>query len=167
MKMCASINCEETKPQPELNFGKGSKFKDGLNCYCKKCANRINRKKWNSKSSVAKQKVMNKIAIWQRKNKNKLKAWNRKGILKRYNLTLDQFRAMEVAQNNKCGICGMDPEFNPENGSKINFAVDHNHITGKVRGLLCRKCNHFLGLGKADEGDILFRKAIEYLGKNE
>lgn len=75
-----------------------------------------------------------------------------------YNITLEQYNEMLVAQNNVCMICK-----NSETENK-NFAVDHNHNTGKVRGLLCSACNKSLG-GFKDNVNIL-QNAIEYLKKD-
>ena len=61
------------------------------------------------------------------------------------------------SKNNKCAICGR--EFN----DKLKAFVDHDHITNKVRGLLCTHCNTLLGMSK-DSIEIL-NKAIEYLQK--
>lgn len=59
-------------------------------------------------------------------------------------------------QGGKCGICEKPP---PVPGA--SFAVDHNHTTGKVRGVLCASCNAMLGHAK-DDITILVR-GIRYL----
>lgn len=64
---------------------------------------------------------------------------------------------MAEAQNNQCAICEIDVL----NTEGRRFAVDHDHITGKVRGLLCSKCN--MGLGKFNDSPELIDAAIEYL----
>ncbi len=65
---------------------------------------------------------------------------------------------MPHLQDNKCAICKKTVEEN-----KRNLAVDHNHITGKIRGLLCNTCNSALGMFKGDLGTDLLEKAINYL----
>ena len=76
----------------------------------------------------------------------------RKHLLKRlYNMTLKQYDQMFEAQNGNCAICGL-----PELMSRLS--VDHNHETGKIRGLLCRRCNSGLGWYESH-----CQKAIEYL----
>lgn len=62
------------------------------------------------------------------------------------------------AQDGRCAICG-DKETYGEGTRKL--PVDHNHTTGKVRGLLCSACN--LSIGKMKEDPVLFRKAALYL----
>ena len=63
-------------------------------------------------------------------------------------------------QNGVCKICG-DKETTSENGVTRRLAVDHCHSTGKVRGLLCGKCNKSLG-GFKDSKELLL-KVINYL----
>lgn len=74
-----------------------------------------------------------------------------------YGLSLEDYAALLHEQNYQCGIC------------KKQFTqtanVDHNHDTGKVRGLLCHNCNSLLGHAK-DNPDIL-TSAIEYLQQSE
>jgi len=55
----------------------------------------------------------------------------------RYGITLDDYEVMLVRQNGVCAICGSDKA-----GKKgQHFAVDHCHATGRIRGLLCARCN--------------------------
>ena len=61
-------------------------------------------------------------------------------------------------QGGVCYICGNPP-------GKKKLAVDHNHVTGKIRGLLCNNCNRGLGLFK-DNGKLLAR-ALIYLFAEE
>lgn len=82
----------------------------------------------------------------------------RRGNYRRmYGITIDDYERMLRAQNGQCAICGSS---NPGGGYK-NFAVDHNHTTGEVRGLLCTRCNRGLGLFKDDP--VLTQLATNYL----
>jgi hypothetical protein len=77
---------------------------------------------------------------WFQANKEKAIRYNTKSKLKnRYGMTMDEYDAMVVAQNNLCAICNQ-----PQ--SRRNLAVDHCHQTNRVRGLLCDKCNLALGM---------------------
>lgn len=76
-------------------------------------------------------------------------------LVKRYGITFEQYQQMLIFQNHKCAIC------DAPNDDKYTFAVDHCHITGKVRGLLCSHCNTALGQLK-DSVDIAI-KAASYL----
>lgn len=77
-------------------------------------------------------------------------------------MTIEQFEAMRVAQNDCCAIC-QKPEFakHAVTGETRNLAVDHNHETGATRALLCTNCNKGLGHFK-DDLDLL-KRAIAYL----
>lgn len=59
---------------------------------------------------------------------------------RRYGLTIDEYDALFEAQGGLCAICG-EPDVT---GRRV--AVDHDHVTGRVRGLLCGRCNMFVGL---------------------
>ena len=54
-------------------------------------------------------------------------------------MSLEQYNQMALAQNGVCAIC------KKENSNGIKLSVDHNHKTGKVRGLLCQRCNFVIG----------------------
>lgn len=77
-------------------------------------------------------------------------------IRNQYGITLDQYNAMLDEQDHKCAICGNEDEVE---GRKL--AIDHCHTTGKVRGLLCGKCNR--GLGLFYDNQDLLNNAIQYL----
>lgn len=80
-----------------------------------------------------------------------------------HGITKDEFLSMLEKQNNACAICSLPFSFEARGkGSQSSRpCVDHNHETGKVRGLLCSLCNTGLGSYK-DREDLLFA-AIEYL----
>lgn len=76
-----------------------------------------------------------------------------------YNITLEDCDTLFQLQGGVCAICGK-----PETSAKVsNLAVDHNHINGSIRGLLCNKCNR--GLGYFEDDITILSKAIEYLKK--
>lgn len=82
---------------------------------------------------------------------------------RKYDLTKEQFEAMWEACGGKCGIC-QNPLRLPERrqGQALDVcAIDHDHETSKVRGLLCFGCNKGLGLFK--DSTALLTKAKEYL----
>ena len=68
----------------------------------------------------------------------------------RYNISVDDYNKMLEEQNHCCKICGE----HSSNNTKNKLYVDHSHKTGKVRGLLCNKCNTALGL-LGDSIDVL------------
>ena len=84
-------------------------------------------------------------------------------LKKSYNITIEQYNEMLKKQSNCCGICKKHISETLA-AKKSNLCVDHNHDTGKVRGLLCDKCNRGIGL-LCDDIDILIN-AIEYLSQD-
>lgn len=84
----------------------------------------------------------------------------RNAFLKRtYGISLEFYKGMLVAQGGACAICGGPPT---GHGAKRGiYYVDHDHVTGKIRGLLCHGCNLVLGYAK-DRVDVLTR-SVEYL----
>ena len=82
----------------------------------------------------------------------------RKADVKRlYGMEWDDYIAMIDLQGNKCAICGTS---DPGRGH-VNLSVDHDHATGKVRGLLCHPCN--VGIGSFRDDPALLSAAIRYL----
>lgn len=71
----------------------------------------------------------------------------------KYGLTVEQYEIMCLMQNNLCAICCEEPE--------ENLHVDHDHVTGEVRGLLCNNCNN--GLGRFKDNIESLENAILYL----
>lgn len=78
-------------------------------------------------------------------------------LVRKYGVALADYERMLAAQDRVCAICGVAEE---TQHNKV-FHVDHCHATGRVRGILCRGCNHVLGHLKDDAGKL--RKAITYL----
>ena len=82
------------------------------------------------------QKNKDKIYAKQ-KDDPKYHASKRRHTLRRYGITDEVYEQMLIAQGGVCAICKTDT---PQ-GLRKYFCVDHNHVTGKVRGLLCQSCN--------------------------
>lgn len=129
-----------------------------------------NRKQKLRDCHVKHRDVRNKNArIYYKENIDKIKEHyqnNREEILekdwmraidRRYGITIEQYNEMLTKQNGGCAIC---KTFIPWSRSE-RFAIDHCHITGKVRGLLCHACNQALGMLN-DDPEIL-RKAAKYI----
>lgn len=96
-------------------------------------------------------------ARWHAKNKEREQTQARTSYLKRtHGLTITEYDEILEAQSNGCWICGKAPE---EIGKRLS--VDHDHSTGKIRGLLCVNCN--IGLGNFRDDPRLLTRAIEYL----
>lgn len=111
-KVCSK--CREIKPLTE--FHKDNGIKDGHSSWCKKCT-RENRIKY------------------QKTPRGKFTA--RKAQLKsKFNMTPADYDKIYMDQLGLCAICGTH-----QSDLKKSLAVDHNHETGKIRGLLCNRCN--------------------------
>lgn len=82
--------------------------------------------------------------------------WRRRGVI----LTVERYDEMLSEQNGCCKICGVLrlPE-------QRVLVVDHNHETGKIRGLLCHPCN--MGIGQLKDSVDILRKAILYLEESD
>ena len=79
-----------------------------------------------------------------------------------YGITIDQYALMLAAQEYKCAICGIDAEtYKKHKIIQRRFVVDHDHDTGKIRGLLCHGCNS--GIGYLKESIKSLESAICYL----
>jgi hypothetical protein len=153
IKQCTA--CKRDKPLEE--FGN---FHGRPNKQCKVCREYHN-KRWNLNTN--KEKYKRKEYYQMNKEKHHLRNF-KNAILKKYGLSVEEYNIMLSNQKNRCAICGT--EFILDR-SKSNLqllpCVDHSHQTNKVRGLLCRMCNVFLG--HIEIG--LYDKAINYLRVSE
>lgn len=75
-----------------------------------------------------------------------------------HGISLEQYNAMFAAQNGLCKGC-----YRHQSSIKLAFAVDHDHITEKIRGLLCGQCNTALGLVRENAGTL--QRLIDYLAE--
>ena len=81
-------------------------------------------------------------------------------IRHKYGLEWDRYIEMVDEQSNRCAICGRHRE-----EFKKELVVDHDHETGKVRGLLCYACNN--GIGNLQDDPDVVRRAVEYLERHK
>ena len=113
---------------------------------------------------------------YRKRNPEKIKALNakravthklengEKNLLRQYGITMKQYYVLFEGQSGLCGICNKE-EVVMRAGVRARLAVDHNHFTGVIRGLLCHRCN--AGLGLLYDDVQLLSSAIEYLYKND
>jgi hypothetical protein len=141
-KLCST--CKEVKPISDFGVNRGKPRHQ-----CKECKNKDS-KEWYSKNKERKKELSSN---YRHTKKNQ-------DLKKAYGITLDDYNNMLVEQNNQCKICMTSAD-----RLKRSLCVDHDHSTGKVRGLLCDTCNRSLGLLK-DNIDIL-KKAVQYLQEAE
>jgi hypothetical protein len=137
-KRCSK--CGDTKSAAE--FSKNKACKDGLSAWCLLC-NRENTRIWR----LANKDVVNQKARDYRqteRGKANVDKHNRANRFKRYGITEEDYQAMVADQGGVCKICGQPPS------DRMWLDIDHDHETGKVRGLLCSQCNTAIGLLRED-----------------
>lgn len=105
-------------------------------------------------------KIKDRVKRHRIEHKNEYLEINKNSRLKKiYGITLEEYKKLLSLQNNVCAIC-----FRPSD-DKRDLSVDHNHETGKIRGLLCRNCN--LGLGLLGDNKQMLLRACTYLDVND
>ena len=151
------IWCEKEKSKEEFRSRGSRNGKQQRDSHCRLCRNekerldRINNPNKHTKRYAKK--------YWSNPERARLKA--RKCQIKRdYGITYEQYISMIKRQGGACSICG-EQETVVTKGTLRKLSVDHDHVTGKIRGLLCTGCNQALGLFQ-DNIDILI-SAISYL----
>ena len=109
--------------------------------YCKPCVSIRRKTQWAS-------------------NKDHIARLNRKSRLKKeYGLSIEEYELLLKQQFGECAICRS--KTGTRKTKTRTLAVDHDHKTGKVRGLLCQPCNTVLGM--FNDNPTLFKRAIKYL----
>lgn len=120
-KRCSK--CREEKPLGA--FSKNKKSKDGYRPDCKSCRTLL----WLTyKEHTPIQQMQKELHL-----------------VRTYGITIEEYHSMLEKQQNRCSCCGQ-PETTLHYGKPLPLAVDHCHVTGAIRGLLCKSCNQALGL---------------------
>lgn len=94
------------------------------------------------------ERIIARVCAKQKQDKEKRMVYKRSWHLKRqYGVDQDDWEVLYKQQNGVCAICSC-PETHINNKTKQlqPLCVDHDHVTGKVRGLLCHRCNRAIGL---------------------
>jgi hypothetical protein len=99
---------------------------------CNVCRAKKAREMWQQDLTANRAKDSARHRVWREANPQKVQAQDRR---KRYGITAADFEQLLAKQNDECAICG----------DRTVECVDHCHVTGAVRGLLCRLCNTGLG----------------------
>ena len=81
-----------------------------------------------------------------------------------YGITEMQYHSLHTKQHGLCAICGQPETYKAKSGKIGRLAVDHDHATGAVRGLLCSRCN--FGIGYFRDSIEKLEKAIAYIKRN-
>ncbi|MBX9682128.1 MAG: endonuclease VII domain-containing protein [Gemmataceae bacterium] len=144
-KRCA--NCKEVKAVSQF-CRMGARYQP----YCCDCQKANSAKKRMALKEAGLLQEHDSRDYWTRRRWSKLKA--------KYGITKDQYLEMHASQDGKCAICGRS-EQQFWRGERLQLCVDHCHKTGKIRGLLCKRCN--IGLGHLDDSVDFLNNAITYL----
>ena len=156
------IKCGDDKPHTAENFRACEEIRNGAPYHYIK-------KKCRSCEHIARVEYGKKHADRQNRNRrmapNKFANYRKHNLKKAYGLTVEQYDVLLESQGGKCAICRADNNGIAVSGRQIHFAVDHDHNTGRVRGLLCTKCNH--GLGEFRDNVERLHAAIQYLERHK
>lgn len=159
-KTCS--HCREVKPLDQ--FHRNRTTPDGHTYHCKSCESAKARRRYVE----GKDKILERNRQWREtnrerdlenkrqrylKNRDRAAELGRSNRLKRYGLTETDYIALLDAQGGRCAICS--------GASSARLAVDHDHDTGVVRGLLCGNCNR--GIGYLRDSVEILRAAVAYL----
>lgn len=145
-KSCA--RCGESKPLEE--FHKRATAKYGRGSYCYPCA----REQSSEASRRIKADPDRRLA-----REEYLRVYRRRTHLARfYGMTEQEYDAMLLQQGGCCAVCSRVPA--------DRLAVDHDHITGAIRGLLCTQCNTLLGMANDDVDRLMAAAAYLLASRN-
>jgi hypothetical protein len=161
-------DCSEKKPLDQFPLRNGKP-----DTWCLACRKIYQQKSWAKRREHHsewrknwyknnRQEHLNKCRErYQKRDKAELrfKGWKNK-LKSLFNMTVEEYQMILEEQNNVCAICG-EPEKIKKSDETQRLSVDHDHKTGKVRGLLCHACN--TGLGKFKDSTELMQKAIAYI----
>lgn len=107
--------------------------------WCRTCLCKHKKEKYRANHNGAKEKAL---------------AWHRNNT---YGIDDDTYQMMVFMQGGVCAICGQSQRAKNTN----ELCIDHNHVTGQVRGLLCQTCNMLTGFIEKDRERV--KKAVKYL----
>ena len=141
--------CHIVKPASEFWLNKKRNKRAQLKSKCKKCVGLQNRA--NAKKHPERTRRYHRE--WNRRNRP---YFSDRGFRKRYGITLAMVHEMVLQQEGRCAICLAE---------LVRQQVDHDHVTGKVRALLCQSCN--CGLGSFRDSIETMKRAITYLEKHD
>ena len=135
MKKCTKCGIEK----PLSDFYKNKTNKDGLQKRCKPCDISLNRQRYQKNPELAaKKRFIQKLKT-------------------DYGISFPEYEAIKKAQKNSCAICKTELK------TGMQSHVDHCHLSGNVRGILCRWCN--IGLGHFKDSLQNLKSAQKYLKK--
>jgi hypothetical protein len=159
--------CKENKPESDFTIDK--RRASGKGSWCKTCFVQYRKeyhiehsKELNAKSSQWAKNNPDKV----RKNGLKYRSSHReeeknRALKYKYSLSSEDYENILEKQNGVCVVCGREETAVDRNGNIKKLQVDHDHITGEIRGLLCSTCNR--GIGYLQDDIYIVEKALQYL----
>ena len=139
--------CNRCKEKRETCFRCGKPREGGHPSYCRAC--------WQAYEGQ-----------WRRDNPDKARLKERRAGLRRHGMTIKNYDDLLDSQGGGCAICGVTPEnaqgrITGRGVPRYSLHVDHCHVGGQVRGLLCHHCN--IALGEAKDDPAVLRRMADYL----
>ena len=149
MKTCTK--CKVDKPLSQ--FVKDARRLHGVATYCKACSFAL-------------------IKDWRQRNPDKCKASAKRYAAKnpgrhyktKFGITNNDKLELFRQQGCKCAACGTSKHEHPRHSTDSGWVVDHDHATGRIRGIICWRCN--LALGYARDSVSNLRGMADYLENN-
>ncbi len=153
MKTCNK--CQKSWPLTSEYWPVRKRTKTGLDTPCRRCCRESEQRRRENPD------IRERNRIWCKEwYKRHPKSTTIRTRMAKFGLSEAGYRSLSMKQNNVCAICNK-PETAKIHGNVKSLAVDHCHSTGRIRGLLCSKCNTAMGLLEDDPSII--RKMIAYL----
>lgn len=163
MKTCPKCGVEKQL----IDFCKNKNAKDGHACWCKSCKSECNKEYYSRPENKARRDEYRKE--YYNNNKEKLAKYRKEYrqrsnvkknaaeyyLLQKYGITMEGRNKIIDDQGGRCAICECELDM------AKNTCVDHDHKTGRVRGVLCNNCNKALGFIQ-DNPEIISRM-VNYL----
>lgn len=162
--------CKQLKPRDDFRSDAQKRSDTCPGGVCKKCSCELSRasRRRNLSKRLQYEREYEKrrdkshrrerMRAWRKNNPEIVAAQKRRSA---YGVSKEQFEIMLLAQNNCCALCGETFQ----KGKKREVYLDHDHNTGKVRGLLHQNCN--AGIGCFGEDTQKLGKAIAYILKHK
>ena len=159
-KLCT--HCKKRKPLKK--FVQDLRCANGRGTKCQSCVRSIKKayyKKYPLVERRDRQRMAERSKAWYEKHRAYcLKQFREKRLMRQYGITQADYRKILASQNHRCAICGTRKPGREDR----HFKVDHDHKTGRIRGLLCHLCN--VGLGSFRDDLRIVLQVIRYLRKS-
>jgi hypothetical protein len=151
--------------KPLDEFYRATGMRDGYRGDCKACNAAASRVRYQADPAAE----IARVKRWQQANADRVNSYHRQRrsdpdvkraerssyLQRKYGLTIEQYDAMLAEQGGGCAICTRPPS------ESISLHVDHDHETGRIRGLLCFRCNN--SLGDLEDSPQLLLAALNYV----